>query len=415
MVDDGQALAALTGRLVGRVGELAEELARLIRRGVEFYRSCRVVSDEELHESLRANLTWAFGALTGPAEERAEEAARTGRVRARAGVPLPALMEAYRIGARFVWRSIVTEAEASGLVSAVELVAIASDVWSVQERTTHAMSDAYRDEQTQQILLREQERSALVGMLLQGRVGETTALWEVADTLRLSLHGPYVVVAAELDRPGRHGLPNVEVALRVADVASAWHLTPDLQVGIVQPDAPEQHRRLLVTLRRLAQRRVGVSPEFTDLDQVTDALRLARIAMAGSVPERGLVTVFDDESLAVLAAAAPLVSSRVASRVLAGLDQIPATDRALLLDTLRAWLDNDGSVGATARALYCHYNTVRHRLQKLQRLTGRSLTVPREQAELCLALEIERRFPSPPIQPTRTDNPAGPSAAPGTT
>lgn len=378
------------------MAELAEELAVQVRREVDFYRSNRVISDEALYDSLRVNLTWAFGALTGPRGDRAEDAARTGRMRARAGMPLSAVMEAYRIGARFIWRSIVAEAEASGLVSPAELVTIASDVWSLQERTTHAMSDAYREEQTQQLLMREQERSALVEMLLEGRVGETTALWEVADTLRLSLHGPYVVVAAELERPGRHGLPNIEVALRVADVASAWHLTPDLQIGIVQPEGPEQHHRLLDTLRRLAQHRVGVSPEFTDLDQVADALRLARIAMTGSVPERALVTVFDDESLAVLATAAPAVSSRVAHRVLAGLDQIPDTDRALLLDTLRAWLDNDGSVAAAASAMYCHYNTVRHRLQKLQRLTGRSLTVPREQAELCLALEIECRFPTPP-------------------
>jgi DNA-binding PucR family transcriptional regulator len=51
-------------------------------------------------------------------------------------------------------------------------------------------------------------------------------------------------------------------------------------------------------------------------------------------------------------------------------------------------VDNDGSIPNTAAQLYCHPNTVRYRLHRIEQRTGRSLSVPRELAELCLAFEI---------------------------
>jgi DNA-binding PucR family transcriptional regulator len=40
-----------------------------------------------------------------------------------------------------------------------------------------------------------------------------------------------------------------------------------------------------------------------------------------------------------------------------------------------------------------HPNTVRHRLRRIAAATGRSLTAPRDVAELCLALEAARQQP----------------------
>ena len=37
--------------------------------------------------------------------------------------------------------------------------------------------------------------------------------------------------------------------------------------------------------------------------------------------------------------------------------------------------------------------TVRHRLHRIEELTGRSLSRPRDLAELCLVFEVERRLP----------------------
>ncbi len=68
-------------------------------------------------------------------------------------------------------------------------------------------------------------------------------------------------------------------------------------------------------------------------------------------------------------------------------------DRDTLLDTLEAWRDNEASATAAGAKLFCHPNTVRNRLRRIETLTGRSLSDPRAIAELCLALEAVRLRP----------------------
>ena len=46
-----------------------------------------------------------------------------------------------------------------------------------------------------------------------------------------------------------------------------------------------------------------------------------------------------------------------------------------------------------AAKIYCHPNTVRHRLHRIEELTDRSLSRPKDVAELCLAFEVELRLP----------------------
>jgi DNA-binding PucR family transcriptional regulator len=47
-------------------------------------------------------------------------------------------------------------------------------------------------------------------------------------------------------------------------------------------------------------------------------------------------------------------------------------------------------VRSAAEVLICHPNTVRHRLRRIEKRTGRSLSRPRDVAELCVAFEVHR-------------------------
>jgi DNA-binding PucR family transcriptional regulator len=77
---------------------------------------------------------------------------------------------------------------------------------------------------------------------------------------------------------------------------------------------------------------------------------------------------------------------------MANLARRPALFPCSRFDTFRAWLDNDASVDASAEALFCHPNTVRKRLRRIEQRTGRSLSRPRDVIELTLALEVHRRL-----------------------
>jgi len=81
---------------------------------------------------------------------------------------------------------------------------------------------------------------------------------------------------------------------------------------------------------------------------------------------------------------------RLARSILAGLDGMPDEDRIVLLDTFGAWLDSAGSAEETAQRIHVHPNTVRYRLRRLEERTGRSLSDPRQAAELSLAFEVVR-------------------------
>ena len=386
-------LSALVTLLLGRVEELSAGIAASIREQVPPYRTSDLVSMERLQEIIRAHLLSVFGALGIPGRKfDTAEARQTGH-RAATGMPLTAVMNSYRIGAHYVWRVIVDEARRTGLVSGDSLAEAASDILLMQDQFIRAVTEGYREATATRMLARERERSALVGALIEGRITDTTMMWEVADILRLSRLGPYVLVAAELAVVGRHVLPGIEDHLHAADLSSAWRLLGDLHVGIVEVRKPEHIDLLAGVLARHPETRIGISPPYKDLQETAYALRCARIAMMGSRLGESPVTIFDKSPLAIMAVGAPDIMQRVSRNVLGGLSSLPAMERSMLLDTLETWLANGGSASKTAEILFCHRNTVRHRLRRIQERTGRSLADPLDTSELCIALQTERRLP----------------------
>ncbi len=106
------------------------------------------------------------------------------------------------------------------------------------------------------------------------------------------------------------------------------------------------------------------------------------------------VAQFDDSPLGALVAASPAVARDVVQRVFGRLLALDAEDRTVLLDTVEAWLSAGGSATAAGHALFCHPNTVRYRLRRVEELTGRSVDAPRAAAELTVALQALRVFPA---------------------
>ncbi|HTY30435.1 MAG TPA: helix-turn-helix domain-containing protein [Mycobacterium sp.] len=385
----------LSKLMMSRAPKLGRTMADLLCREIDAYRDGTVVTRDQVAESCAANVTFIFDSLTGDADVDVSPAERTGTERALAGVPLPAVMTAYRIGFRFMWEETLAVARAASIPTDAILDATAR-IFFAQDTFTQAMASAYRQQLTAQIIEREEERSALVEALLAHRITDRQSLWEAADLLRLPTSGPYAVVAAELPAIGRLGLPVIENKLSARDIRSAWRLLPDLQVGIVALKGPKSANALdtlIEVLRQAATARVGISPPFRDLAETSDALRMARVAVTGKPSGESLVSVFDDTPLAVAAVSAPEVMAKIKSLVLSRIDELPAEERTILLDTFRAWVEAGGSANGTAARIFCHPNTVRHRLRRIEELTGRSLSRPKDIAELCLAWEVERRLP----------------------
>jgi hypothetical protein len=255
-----------------------------------------------------------------------------------------------------------------------------------------AVVAGHRDEQKRQLLAEGSQRSNLLDSLLEGRVFDEWNLREVAGHLRLPINGPFVVVAAHVPIMGDQALPEIESKLRSLDIFSAWRLLPDLQLGIVHVASDRKLDMVVALLSRMTTARVGVSAPFEDLRDTTGALHVARVMVRGPTDSTSSVAVFDGSILATAAVSAPEAMVKTAGVALDGFGDLPDVDREMLFETFRVWLDNDASVGGAAAVLVCHPNTVRHRLRRIEKHTGRSLSRPRDVAELCLAFEVHRRL-----------------------
>jgi DNA-binding PucR family transcriptional regulator len=135
-----------------------------------------------------------------------------------------------------------------------------------------------------------------------------------------------------------------------------------------------------------------VSARFNDLRETAQALRYARITLRGR-PDPGLrVTQFDGSILATAAVSAPELMVKLVTPTLECFAELAHNERDILFDTFRVWVENDGSLRVVGKLLFCHPNTVRYRLHRIEQRTGRSLSRPRDVAELCLAFEVHRRL-----------------------
>lgn len=377
------------GSVVGRrLDEIAQRVVSSVRANVAFYSDTEVVSAAEILSSSTENIRFLFEGLRDGATFDTSPAVATGTNRAAAGVPLPAVMDAFRVAMHHLWDAMVEVAGAQPSVSRDALLRATALLWRAQDVYTDAMTAAYRRQATQQALDDEAERSALTEALLQARISDDRSLWEIAQLLRLPQRGPFLVVAAKCPSIGKQALPGIAPMLRSIDIFSAWRLLPDLQTGIAHIPSDTERSALLELLGRVATTPVGVSPAFDDLADTAQALRYARVAVNARGRGPGAVTVFDDSVIAVAAVSAPEVTKKVADLVLGAFDDMTSEEKHVLFDTFRTWVDNDGSMTNTATQLYCHPNTVRYRLHRIEERTGRSLSVPRELAELCLAFEI---------------------------
>lgn len=371
---------------------LLDKVVKRILGEIPLYAAGDVVPADDLRTSVGNNVDWVLDGLSGDTklDMRAPEA--TGRARAVQEAPLVEVLTAYRVGFAEVWSALVAMARALRGGSSEVMVDLAGVIFALQNAYCDALISAYRDESQQLVQARERERAVLVEAILSGAASKG-ALWEMADALRLPLEGAFLVVAAETEL-GHDPLPRAESGLAVLDVRSVWRLEADFSLGVLSLPDRSRADAVVHLLNRHATGCIGASPIFVELRQAAWALRLARLAM-GSHPGRTGVEQFRDSPLGMLVAAAPHAALETARAVLGDLLELPPDDRDLLLRTFDAWAEAGGSANAAGTALFCHPNTVRYRLRRIETITGRALGNPADVAELVTAIRAWSHLPHP--------------------
>ncbi|MFT4081400.1 MAG: helix-turn-helix domain-containing protein [Nocardioides sp.] len=391
--DPDPRVVELATALLGELDALTDETCALIRNQIDVYRSGSIVSQAQLSTAVRRNVRRVLEDLLGPHPTDPAAAEQTGRERAAQGVPLPDVLRAYRLGFALVWQRLLAAANESGARTTAALLDASAEIWSINDEHSTALTEAYRKEMTARIVTQDRRRSALVAALLTGPTEDNRSAWEISKMLAFPFDGAFLVVVAEAPAIGDRALPRLEERLEQTGVASAWQSQPDREVGIISRGRRRTEADILRLISSSASTRVGVSPEFSRLDRAPRAARFARIALDTLPPGRPGTKQLADTPLSELIITNRDNTRHFVQRALRGILSLPEDDRRLQLATARAWLDAHGSAVEAGRVLYCHENTVRYRIRRLEERLGASLDDANRLAELAAALEALEAFP----------------------
>ncbi|GAA2573689.1 helix-turn-helix domain-containing protein [Actinomadura fulvescens] len=369
--------------LRGRLPDLTELVVSALRAAEPAYRHGGI-PPQEPPLWIGRSIDLAFDALRMAPEERAETLdwpRRLGERRARQGVPMQALLRAYHIGGKVICDAFTQWGLEEGLAPQ-HSISLIDDAWDVVDRHSSAALDALRA--TEGELPGRQVASALLDALLNGETDRATAA-VVARAFSLPEDGRYAVV---VQRPADGPAPPLEpteLPVRVHGTRVVWRMHGESAVGVVVLGELSA-AAFGAALQPRDGRRAGVSVAVDGLTELGRARQLAELAARTLSNGHGLATL-DERLPATMLTVRPDLARELELRVLAPILALDQPSRDLLLDTLAAWLEAEGSATRAAETLYCHRNTVLNRLRRLELLTKRSLDNPKDLVEVTLALE----------------------------
>jgi purine catabolism regulator len=173
----------------------------------------------------------------------------------------------------------------------------------------------------------------------------------------------------------------VDVTDDGADPKDAMNRTVDAVVASVAGDRGGGRRSFCAGVSRLVVDPSGIAQAYTEARKA--------VAVGRRVRGPGSVSHFDSLGVHRLLSLVPDASElrSFATEVLGDLarDTAEATD---LRHTLQTLLDTNLNVAETARVLHFHYNTLRYRIGKLERIVGPFTTDPHLRLDVALALQV---------------------------
>lgn len=169
----GSRLADLTDAVEARLPRLIDTACAAIFDRIPAYRGGELVPAVDLHSSVEHNLRSLIAAIGDPNGSLDLAAPReTGRRRALQGMPLPEVLQAYRISIATLWDALVEQARLGRPPTAVDtLLTAASRIWQLTDEHALALTEAFRAATAELLLAQQRRRSALVEALLTGHPG----------------------------------------------------------------------------------------------------------------------------------------------------------------------------------------------------------------------------------------------------
>jgi hypothetical protein len=362
------------------VADLERELDALAARVVErireevpaFRRLTRVTLGRAVDGNLRRALA-ALEDLRPPTPMELEGSAAVGRERAEQGLSVEDVLHAHRVTVGVLWGRFGELARERG-ADVASVLAFSETLWRWADTLMEVVAAGHRDVELQLAREEQQRRDAFVVTVLTGRV-DPAELGRDSAAQGLDPERSYLPFRARARDPDHaHGLSR-RLGLGLAGEAGLVATLDGDLVGVAVR-APDP----------VAGVTTGIGP----------AVRLSALPSSFALASRALQTALafgqdgvhslSDLSVRPAILVDEALGDAFVERYLGPLAELGRLGTELEA-TLRTFFEHDLRVEDTARALFVHPNTLRHRVRRFEEATGASLRRPGDIVEVWWALE----------------------------
>lgn len=363
----------LVAPLLDTVEELADELVLRILSAEHAYVESTLLSRDQLRGACLANMRDMISGLADDRPMDLRAAHDAGRLKAEQGVPLAALLHAFRLGGRLIWEMLMARSDGD---ASRTLLDMAARVWALVDLCSDAASETYRITVDARAEHDADARRRLVRALFADHGSNPAAVSDALRTFRIPDRGSFVVVFADS---------------RCADVTTGgveaiWDSAVDGVVGLLFAPSGTAVDTVLDVVAD-GSGRVGISEVFTSSSAIPKAVEQARLARSCARIDGAATTRYESVPVSVLLAGNTDAARVAAQQILGDLLALAAAERDSLLTTLDAWFRAKGSTTEAAAQLHYHRNTVLYRLRRIGDLTGRDFRDPAQASELYVGLQ----------------------------
>ncbi len=401
-VETQDAVEQIVGVLQERHERLAEAMVVAIKAEIPAYAraSGEVVEDVRAHCDTHAGLILEVArADREPRREELAFAREAAARRVRQGVPLDALLAAFRVGHRTVWEAILDEANET-LGGRDAAIALARPAMQYIDIASTQVAEAYLKEEQRLLATADRERRDLLENLLAGRLpgpaeGHVARGIDPAGDLLVAVAraeegpagDPHVLhhVAETLTAHAASGAVEPFVVVRQREVVGIIPTTCE-RAGVAADVLRAACEALLA--RRGIRLLVGLSTSCAGFAGVAHAYSEAREALEHADPSRPVVALTEMSPFEYLVASADASARR--SIAAKGRRLLEADTDGTARETLLAYVAADLSVRATAERLVVHPNTVRYRLRRISELTGSDTRRFQDLVDLVTVIQVSR-------------------------
>lgn len=391
--------------LRGRADDIGELLARRYREEIVEYRSLpEGFIEQDVAPTASQNLEEMLQCIEADEDLSPDQLLpfRESAIRRfRQGVPIQALLHAYRLWGHTVWEEVRKAPQTRRDPDSA--LTVAGRILKHVDLVSTAVAQSYLSEAAGLIHDREMGRRDLLEALVEGNVSRIA---RHAKLHRLNMRGRYFVVLLRRRKPSAAGEGYIRRSLELVQDRLSQ---PPLQLALVgvrndeivavQELTTPTGERLRPLLNQLAialpEFAVGASRAHDGLSGVAKGYVEAQNAIL-SVPP-GVVDprayMFSDTLLDHIVRTSAF-RTVLAEETVIPLRQHDASRHTALLPTLEAYVRADFKLVQAAELLRVQPNTVKYRLQKIQEITGHD---PFQAEDLTLlALSLKLRGPEDP-------------------